>query len=67
MKEVAVYEAETRLSELPAEILALSLRFSLTAYDASRLALALRLQVPVAMVAEALRTAARAVGVGVVP
>jgi predicted nucleic acid-binding protein len=50
----------------PAEILGLSLRFGLTSYDASYLALALRLQVPVATVDEALRAAARAAGVGVV-
>ncbi len=50
----------------PAEMLALSLRFGLTSYDASYLALALRLQVPVATVDETLRAAARAAGVGVV-
>ncbi|UCE30259.1 MAG: type II toxin-antitoxin system VapC family toxin [Burkholderiales bacterium] len=50
----------------PSEILGLSLRFGLTAYDASYLALALRLQIGVATVDEALRAAARAAGVGVV-
>jgi len=50
----------------PAEILALSLRFGLSAYDASYLALALRLQVPVATQDEALRSAAAASGVGLV-
>ena len=50
----------------PSEILALCLRFGLTAYDASYLALALRLQIPVATLDEDLRAAARAAGVGVV-
>jgi len=50
----------------PGEILGLSLRFGLTAYDASYLALALRRQVSVATADEALRAAARAAGVGVV-
>ena len=48
----------------PAEILALSLRFGLSAYAASYLALALRLQAPVATQDEDLRSAARASGVG---
>lgn len=55
-----------RLGAPPAEILALSLRFGLSAYDASYLALALRLQVPVATQDEALRSAAAASGVGLV-
>ena len=49
----------------PSEILALSLRFGLTTYDASYLALALRRQLPIATQDEALRTAALAAGVGV--
>jgi predicted nucleic acid-binding protein len=55
-----------RLPAPPAELLGLSLRFGLTTYDASYLALALRRQVSVATVDEALRAAARAAGVGVV-
>lgn len=53
-----------RLPAPPGEILALSLRFGLGAHDASYLALALRLQVPIATQDEDLRTAARASGVG---
>lgn len=48
------------------ELLALSLRFSLSAYDASYLELALRLQCPVATVDDGLRAAADAAGVGCV-
>lgn len=46
------------------ELLALSLRFGLSSYDAAYLELALRLQCPVATQDEALRTAALAAGVG---
>ncbi|HWS74243.1 MAG TPA: type II toxin-antitoxin system VapC family toxin [Quisquiliibacterium sp.] len=49
----------------PSEILGLSLRFGLTSYDASYLALALRLQLPIATQDETLRAAALAAGVGV--
>lgn len=48
----------------PSELLALSLRFGLSSYDSSYLALALRLQVPVAACDGALRDAALAAGVG---
>lgn len=51
---------------LPSEALALSLRFDLSAYDASYLALALRLQLPIATLDEALRGAALASGAGLV-
>ena len=50
----------------PAELLALALRFDLSSYDASYLALALRLQLPVATCDEDLRSAALASGVGIV-
>jgi predicted nucleic acid-binding protein len=46
------------------ELLALSLRFGLSAYDATYLALALRLQCPVATLDAALAEAAVASGVG---
>ena len=49
------------------ELLALALRFGLSAYDAAYLDLALRRQLPIATVDEALRSAAMASGVGVVP
>lgn len=48
----------------PPELLALSLRFGLSSYEASYLALALRLQVPIAACDGALRDAALAAGVG---
>lgn len=48
------------------ELLALSLRFGLSSYDAAYLELALRRQLPVASKDEALRAAAQAAGVGVV-
>ena len=48
----------------PPELLALSLRFGLRSYDASYLALALRLQVPLATQDDALRAAALASGAG---
>lgn len=48
------------------ELLALSLRFGLSSYDAAYLELALRGQVPIATQDEALRAAALAAGVGVV-
>lgn len=48
------------------ELLALSLRFGLSSYDAAYLELALRLQCPVATQDEALRAAALAAGVGLV-
>lgn len=67
-------EILVRISELPievdrravqpSEVLALSLRFDLSAYDASYLALALRLQVPIATLDAALRDAALVSGVG---
>ncbi len=48
------------------ELLGLSLRFGLTTCDASYLAIALRHQVPLATLDEALREAALAAGVGIV-
>ncbi len=51
---------------LCSELLALSLRFGLSSYDAAYLELALRCQVPIATQDEALRAAALAGGVGVV-
>jgi predicted nucleic acid-binding protein len=54
-----------RQATLPSELLGLSLRFGLSSYDASYLALALRLQLPIATQDEALRAAALASGVGV--
>lgn len=51
----------------PGAVLALALRFSLSSYDAAYLELALRLQLPIATQDEALRDAAMAAGVGVVP
>jgi len=56
-----------RIATPPSELLALSLRFDLSAYDASYLALALRLQLPIATRDDALREAALASGVGTVP
>src|SRR5262245_37554552 len=50
----------------PAAILSLALRHDLSSYDAAYLELALRLQLPIATVDEALAEAARAAGVGVV-
>lgn len=50
----------------PGELLALALRFGLTTYDAACLALALRLQLPIATLDAPLRDAALASGVGVV-
>lgn len=55
-----------RIATPPSELLALSLRFDLSAYDASYLALALRLQLPIATRDDALRAAALASGVGAV-
>lgn len=48
----------------PAELLALALRHNLSSYDAACLALALRLQIPVATKDGPLRDAAEASGVG---
>lgn len=48
----------------PAEVLALALRFGLSAYDAAYLELALRRQVPIATSDEALADAATASGAG---
>jgi len=48
------------------ELLALSLRFGLSSYDAAYLELALRRQLPLASKDEVLMSAARAAGVGVV-
>lgn len=48
----------------PAELLALSLRFNVSSYDACYLALALQRQLPIATCDEALREAALASGVG---
>ncbi|MFN2376947.1 MAG: type II toxin-antitoxin system VapC family toxin [Candidatus Binatia bacterium] len=48
------------------ELLALALRFSLSAYDAAYLEVALRLQLPIATQDAALRDAAVASGVGLV-
>ena len=55
-----------RAGVLPQELLALTLalRFGLSSYDAAYLELALRLQVPVATVDAALKSAAMAGGVG---
>ena len=50
----------------PRELLALSLRFGLSSYDAAYLELALRRQLPLATQDEALRAAALAAGVGFV-
>ena len=50
----------------PAELLALALRFGLSAYDAAYLELALRLQLPLATADGPLRDAALASGVGLV-
>ena len=69
-------EALKHLAELPIEfdrelpdasqLLALSLRYDLTSYDAAYLELALRRQLPVATQDAALAEAARVAGVGVV-
>ena len=48
----------------PSGLLALALRFGLSSHDASSLALALRLQLPLATQDPALRDAAAANGVG---
>lgn len=48
----------------PAEVLALALRFGLSAYDAAYLELALRHQVPIATTDQALADAATASGAG---
>lgn len=53
-----------RIGVPPPELLALTLRFGLSSYDAAYLELALRLQVPVATVDVALKGAAMASGVG---
>jgi len=50
----------------PGLLLALALRYELTAYDAAYLELALRLQLPIATQDAALAEAARIAGVGVV-
>ena len=50
---------------LPAENMALALRYQLTSYDAAYLDLALRLRLPVATIDGALHDAAVAAGVGV--
>lgn len=50
----------------PAELLALALRYNLSSYDAAYLALALRLQIPIATKDEPLQAAAEAAGVGAV-
>lgn len=55
-----------RHAPAPAELLALALRYSLTAYDAAYLELALRRQLPIATTDAALAEAARISGVGVV-
>ena len=49
----------------PAQVLALALRYDLSAYDAAYLELALRRQLPIATVDTALADAARVAGVGV--
>jgi predicted nucleic acid-binding protein len=56
-----------RQAVLRSELLALALRFSLSSYDAAYLELALRKQLPLATQDQALREAALACGVGVVP
>ena len=58
--------AVDRVGAPPHELLALTLRFALSSYDAAYLELALRLQLPVATVDVALSGAARASGVGCV-
>lgn len=50
---------------LPAENMALALRYQLSSYDAAYLDLALRLRLPLASTDDALRDAALAAGVGV--
>jgi len=50
----------------PAEVFTLSIRYSLTSYDACYLALALKLQIPIATQDVALAEAAMVAGVGVV-
>lgn len=52
-------------STRPTDLLALSLRYDLTSYDATYLDLALRLQLPLATQDAALREAALASGVGI--
>jgi predicted nucleic acid-binding protein len=49
----------------PAAVLEASLRYSLTAYDAAYLLLAIRLGVPLATIDSAMARAARATGIGV--
>ena len=55
-----------RAPVLPSELLALTLRFGLSSYDAAYLELALRRQLPLATQDVALRDAALAAGVGCV-
>jgi predicted nucleic acid-binding protein len=54
------------VSASASEIFALSIRYDLSSYDASYLALALQLMLPIATQDEALMQAARVTGVGVV-
>jgi predicted nucleic acid-binding protein len=63
--QIASLPIEVDRHAVPArELLALSLRFGLSTYDAAFLELALRLQLPIATSDAALRSAAMAAGVG---
>ena len=66
IRELQKLPIETdRTTPDPAQLLALALRFNLTAYDATYLELALRRQLPLATVDAALAEAAQTAGVGV--
>ena len=52
---------------MPATLLSLALRFQLTSYDAAYLELAMRASLPLATLDKDLRSAARKVGVTVLP
>lgn len=67
LARIALLPVEVDRHAVPrSELLALSLRFGLSSYDAAYLELALRRQLPVASKDGALRAAALAAGVGVV-
>lgn len=67
IQQLALLPIQTdKVPPQPAQLLALALRYDLSAYDAAYLELALRLQLPIATVDTALADAARAAGVGVV-
>ena len=66
ISQLAQLPIETdRDAPAPAQLLALALRYDLSAYDAAYLELALRRQLPIATVDTALADAARVAGVGV--